>query len=173
MEKRRLLCRCRERGWVGSLPAPAPPKFHSPVGVRGRMLSCLTDFMAGLRCQSQSARARGLKTGKTHPKGFLHDPSLGESSPGRIWPRGAGGDNAGAGAQLWVQTKQFCGSTPHGHRSPQDMRGCTLRVRGRQREHPQDPAAQGRAGFGEGAGTRDVSKGAGGAGEVSSCHSCS
>lgn len=31
--------------------------------------SRLADFMAGLRCQSQSARAKSLKTGKIHPKG--------------------------------------------------------------------------------------------------------
>lgn len=36
--------------------------------------SHLADFMAGLRCQSQSARAKNLKTGKTHPKGLCTAP---------------------------------------------------------------------------------------------------
>lgn len=65
--------------------------------------------------------------------------------------------HSGSRAQLWVQMKQLWGSISHGHHSLQDVKGCMLRVGGRQWEHPQDLAAQGRAGFGEGAGMRDVS----------------
>lgn len=83
--------------------------------------SRLADFMAGLRCQSQSARAKNLKTGKIHPKGTA--PlwvTAAEARPGpevqvgRCWCR----------AQLWVEMKQRRGSTSHSHHSPQELKGC-------------------------------------------------